>query len=1183
MRKVSTEVARAEEYIITVVPVDASGSPLTVSAPTTELFIPGLTNGREYTIQVRGSNTFGFGPLSAFVQATPRTTPGGPSLNPLDVSGSRPGDGRIALIWRPPADNGGAAIEGYEVMVEEVGGSEITPTGCTSLGARARSCTLTGLTNGQAYSVRVRAVNEAGSGVMTGRSATPVSRPGAVTSLTAIVGIEQIRLTWDPPADGGGSPITEYQVTIDNAAELDGCEGPLDGTMRECTVANLTPFVNYTLEVIAVNAIGDSSAASVSERPAIRPDAPFNFRAVASLTELGRVDLSWGPPISGEDRLTRAGYRVLIDDVPAVGTCATDLLNADSSGCAITNLTAGESYTITLVATYTEGNVGSQSATAQVTIPAGVPAATPTVTLVPGDQTITVSWTEVPGAGEYIITFVNQGLSVARTIDAPSTNFVITNLVNGVEYSITVQATNNFGDGPVSDPVSATPRTTPGAPTITDTVVAGSLPGDGRITLSWTAPTETETGGAPITGYEVAVSTEDGPITPTGCTPLVAADLTCTLTGLENGTEHTIDLAARNDAGAGATATTTATPVSAPGPVQNLDAIIGIEQIRFTWQPPVDNYGDTLGGYLGQSADISPADFAPCAFISATALRECTFTGLDSATDYTVTIVPFGNNPVAGNGESNSVTARPAAQPGAPADFSAEASASVTGQIDLSWGPPANEDAGLNRAGYRVLIDGAAPTAGSCAAPPGPAATSCTITGLTGGQTYDISMLATYTEGEGVSATTATDRVDLPIGAPPTAPTVTLVTGEGTITVSWEELPAADNYIITVDPVDSSGSPITVSAPNLSFDVGGLTNGTEYTIRVLGNNNAFGPGPLSDPARATPRTTPGAPTITDTTCTLTGLTNGTTYEVSLRARNVAGLSTTAATTTATPMSIPGAVTSLTAIVGIERIGLTWDVPADVGGSPITGYRVTIDNAADLDGCEGPLGPDSRECTVTILTTLPAYTLEVFAVNAIGESLADRVTERAVPRPDAPFGFSAVASATEEGQIDLSWGSPGGEDDRLTRTGYRVMIDDAAPTAGTCATDLLNADSSECVITGLTAGQNYALTIVAIYEQGESSVGTFSVNAPAGRPATAPTVTLVPGDRMITVSWTEVPEARSYIITWDLGSGLFLNQTITAPSTSLVISNLVNGVEYPITVLATNSFGPGPSSAPMLRW
>ncbi len=1219
------EVARAEEYIITVVPVDASGSPLTVSAPTTELFITGLTNGREYTIQVQGSNTFGPGPLSAAVRETPRTTPGGPSLNPLDVSGSRPGDGRIALIWTAPADNGGAAITGYEVKVT-AGGSTVTPTGCTLLDARARSCTLTGLTNGERHEVRIQAVNEAGSGVITGRSATPMSIPGAVTSLTAIVGIEQIRLTWDPPADGGGSPITEYQVTIDNAAELDGCEGPLDGIARSCTVTGLNSAVSYTLEVIAINAIGEGLTARVTERPAAQPGAPSDFRAVVSPSELGRVDLSWGPPISGEDGLTRAGYRVLIDDLPAVGTCATDSLNADSSGCVITNLTAGESYTITLVATYTEGNVGSQSATAQVTLPAGVPAATPTVTLEPGDRTITVSWTEVPGAGEYIITVVPVDASGSPlTVAALTTELVISGLNNGREYTIQVQGSNTFGPGPLSAAVRATPRTRPGTPDLGPLDISASLPGDGRIVVSWTAPTDD--GGVPITGYVVMVITnnEDVTATTTGCASLEATTTTCTLTGLTNGQMYSIRIRAVNEAGLQSMATgRRATPVSRPGAVATLTPVIGIGQIRLTWDAPADNGGSPITEY--QVTIDNAADLDGCAGPLDGIARSCTVTGLNSAVSYTLEVTAIN---AIGEGLTARVTERPAAQPEAPVGFSAEASASVTGQIDLSWGPPANEDAGLNRSGYRILIDGAAPTAGTCAAPPGPAATSCSITGLTGGQTYDISMLATYTEGEGVSATTATDRVDLPIGAPPTAPTVILEFGDQMITVSWTAVPAADNYIITVAPADASGSPITVLAPTTTHDVRGLTNGTEYTIQVE-TTNSFGLGPPSTPARATPSTVPGVPTIDGvdisgsrpgdgrialswtaptetggaaitgyevtvsagggsitptgctplaadaTSCTLTGLTNGTAYEVSLAAVNAAG-SGTAATTTATPRSIPGAVANIAANVEIERIRLTWDAPADNGGSPITGYQVTIDNEAELDGCAGPLDGTTGECTVTGLDSTVEYTLEVVAVNAMnGAGDATMVAGRPAAQPGAPAGFRAIPSTSQTGQIDLSWRPPANEDGRLSREGYRVLIDDSVPTAGTCSATQGPA-ASGCTITGLTGVPPYEISILATYgDQGEGATFMATVDAPQEAPTITASRVL---DQEIFVRWSPVEDAADYIISVNPVDGSGSPITVSAPTSFVIITGLTNGREYAIEIYASNGLGNGPSSAP----
>lgn len=83
-------------------------------------------------------------------------------------------------------------------------------------------------------------------------------------------------------------------------------------------------------------------------------------------------------------------------------------------------------------------------------------------------------------------------------------------------------------------------------------VLASAAPGDGQVTLTWTAPASS---GSAITGYTVAGRPAGG------CTVPAAAN-SCTVTGLTNGNAYTFTLTATNAIGISqASAPATATPV----------------------------------------------------------------------------------------------------------------------------------------------------------------------------------------------------------------------------------------------------------------------------------------------------------------------------------------------------------------------------------------------------------------------------------------------------------------------------------------------------------------------------------------------------------------------------------------------------------------------------------------------
>ncbi|MDR3502753.1 MAG: fibronectin type III domain-containing protein [Legionella sp.] len=88
------------------------------------------------------------------------------STSPRQVT-AIPGDSQVVVRWLPPFNTGGQAITGYSVTY---GPTTASPTsssyqtvGCSTTGGL--SCTVTGLTNGTAYTFRVLAVNSSGNGI----------------------------------------------------------------------------------------------------------------------------------------------------------------------------------------------------------------------------------------------------------------------------------------------------------------------------------------------------------------------------------------------------------------------------------------------------------------------------------------------------------------------------------------------------------------------------------------------------------------------------------------------------------------------------------------------------------------------------------------------------------------------------------------------------------------------------------------------------------------------------------------------------------------------------------------------------------------------------------------------------------------------------------------------------------
>ena len=151
-------------------------------------------------------------------------------------------------------------------------------------------------------------------------------------------------------------------------------------------------------------------------------------------------------------------------------------------------------------------------------------------------------------------------------------------------------------------------------------------------------------------------------------------------------------------------------------------------------------------------------------------------------------------------------------------------------------------------------------------------------------------------------------------------------------------------------------------------------------------------------------TTPGSKTCTTTgakTCTVHSLTNGTTYSVSVKAKNAKGFGAVSAHVTV-KVGVPLAPTfSLFTqqISGNARLTIKW-VAAVNNGSAITKYTVTATPGPKTCTTTGAV-----TCTLTGLSNSQVYTVRVTATNAKGTSAPSLAL---VLAPQPPLSGTAVS-------------------------------------------------------------------------------------------------------------------------------------------------------------------------------
>ncbi|WBU37748.1 fibronectin type III domain-containing protein [Homoserinibacter sp. YIM 151385] len=223
--------------------------------------VTGLENGVRYEIRVLARNGAGDGRPSGIWSTKPLSAPGAPRL---ELAGQ--GDGTIELRWRAPALDGGSPVTGWTLEVRAA--DEASWRAHAAYGSAARTATVQGLRAGTDYLLRLRAVNEAGAGAASEAvEARVAAAAGAPAALAARPLDGALALSWEAPAQDGGSPVTGYEIAWtapglprSEVQTVTGTSARIEG------LANGTPV---TVRVSAVTAAGRGEAASVVATPFI--------------------------------------------------------------------------------------------------------------------------------------------------------------------------------------------------------------------------------------------------------------------------------------------------------------------------------------------------------------------------------------------------------------------------------------------------------------------------------------------------------------------------------------------------------------------------------------------------------------------------------------------------------------------------------------------------------------------------------------------------------------------------------------------------------------------------------------------------------------------------------------------------------------------------------------------------
>ncbi|MEO5535208.1 MAG: fibronectin type III domain-containing protein [Pseudolysinimonas sp.] len=168
------------------------------------LSVTGLARGASVSITVSATRS-GYPSGSTVITCTSLALAAPDAPTGLSV---KPENGRVSLAWTAPADDGGSAILTYQARVLDAGGNPLAPAvECST--ATLDYCSMSGLSNGTAYLVEVRASNAIGDSPWSTRAALTPGVPVAVAPTTDPDSAD-LTLNDHDPVEGTTIVLTAY-------------------------------------------------------------------------------------------------------------------------------------------------------------------------------------------------------------------------------------------------------------------------------------------------------------------------------------------------------------------------------------------------------------------------------------------------------------------------------------------------------------------------------------------------------------------------------------------------------------------------------------------------------------------------------------------------------------------------------------------------------------------------------------------------------------------------------------------------------------------------------------------------------------------------------------------------------------------------------------------------------------
>lgn len=210
----------------------------------------------------------------------------------------------------------------------------------------------------------------------------------------------------------------------------------------------------------------------------------------------------------------------------------------------------------------------------------------------------------------------------------------------------------------------------------------------------------------------------------------------------------------------------------------------------------------------------------------------------------------------------------------------------------------------------------------------------------------------------------------------------------------------------------------------------------------------------------------------DSSCSITGLTNGQEYAVSVTSRTVTSSSDPSqASIPLAPSSPPSQPTLVGVNPSVGGLIVTWLAPSSDGGAPVSYYTATSTSG---DSCT--VSAPSTLCEITALPPASSHQVSVVAYNAAGASAVSALSASYSPLT-LPSPPTLVNASADVNSLVVGWAPP--------RSSGSDVITSYTATTNTGASCTVPAPTPSCTIPGLSYATAYTVTVTATSNAGTS--------------------------------------------------------------------------------------------------